>query len=95
MQSSNTGKSFWTSPAKETDGGRDTSLYVKTMRTPPANVMDQVRNGDQGNGTGSDGGNVTVDDGIGTWELNEKVGVMAVPVFAPSGISKVMEEDAR
>ena len=98
MQSShipfNAGKSFWTSRAKETDGGRDTSLSVKIMRTPPANVMDRVGNGDRGNGTGSYGGNVAVDDGIGTWELNEKVGVMAAPVFAPSGISKVMEEGA-
>jgi hypothetical protein len=88
------GKSFSTSWEKETDGGQGTSLSVKTMRTPPANVMDRVGFGDgaRGNSTDSDTGDVAVDDEIGTWGLNEKVGVTTRPVFATLGISKVMEE---
>ena len=47
--------------------------------------MDQVGNGAGGNSTGSDGGNTEVVDGIGTWELIEKAGVMAGPIFMEEG----------
>ena len=58
---------------------------MKTIRTPLANVMDRVGNRAWGNSTGSDGGNMEVVNGIGTWELNEKPGVMAGPMFMEEG----------
>lgn len=72
----NAGKTFLMSLAKESDGGRGTSLSVKTMRTPPANVMDCVGSGACGAGAGA-GNDVAVenciDGGIGRWGLNVNV----------------------
>jgi len=72
--------------AKETDGGRGTSFSVKTMRTPPANVMDRVGSGVGGSDV--DVGSEAVDDaveieiGIGAWGTNEAASVAAALVFS-------------
>ena len=50
---------------------------------PPANVMDQDARGN-GAGAGNDR-NVAVDDGIGIWGLNEKVGGAAGAVEEAEG----------
>ena len=76
----NTGKSFLMSLAKETEGGRGRSFSVKTMRVPPANVIDRVGRGVWDNDTGV-GNEAGTEIGIGGWAMNEAAIVAPVHVF--------------